>query len=91
MKLSGWVRLWIVASVIWWGVGGMWVAQNVPASWTPTNPGAPLQDARWEMNYGPVIVTALIVALVPFGVALAFVAVRWVLRWIWRGFRPSAR
>ena len=28
MTLSGWTRLWIVASVIWWGAGGWWLADN---------------------------------------------------------------
>lgn len=28
MNLSGWARLWIVASVIWWGAGAWWLSQN---------------------------------------------------------------
>lgn len=28
MKLSGWARLWIVASVIWWVVGGIALSQQ---------------------------------------------------------------
>lgn len=34
MKISGWVRLWIVAAVLWWGAGAFMVLPK----WPP-NPG----------------------------------------------------
>jgi hypothetical protein len=27
MKVSGWVRVWIVASVIWWAGGAVWISR----------------------------------------------------------------
>lgn len=35
MKLSGWARLWIVASVIWWGAGVVYLAPQMPSLSTP--------------------------------------------------------
>ena len=28
MRLGGWIRLWIVASVVWWGAGTWWIARG---------------------------------------------------------------
>jgi hypothetical protein len=28
MKLSGWARLWIVASAVWWVIGALWLIVN---------------------------------------------------------------
>lgn len=28
MRLSGWVRLWIVAGVVWWAAGAWWLIEN---------------------------------------------------------------
>ncbi len=35
MKLSGWVRLWIVASVFWWGAGAVWLVTNFSPETVP--------------------------------------------------------
>lgn len=73
-RLSGWVRLWIVTTVLSWLGGVVDLAMSrEPLQWPP-----PFGDAT------PTSARHLLWFLGPLAVAVVWVATRW----IWRGFRP---
>ena len=43
MKLSGWARVWIVASVIWWSTGAWWLTENYGPTYIDLGPVHPDQ------------------------------------------------
>jgi len=100
MKLSGWVRLWIVMSVIWWAGAGSIAAMTLSPGWklaveNPPPQPTPLtaewieENYRHVPDYTPLIGPIAFVVLLPFVLALAFIGIRWTLLWIWRGFFPK--
>lgn len=73
-RLSGWVRLWMVLTVLSWVAGAFDLAlSTAPLQWP-----FPLSDAA------PQSVRQLLWFLGPILLASAWVTVGWV----WRGFRP---
>ena len=73
-RLAGWVRLWVVLTVLSWLAGAVDVALSTP----PLELPLPLSDAS------PQSIRHLLWFLGPILVASAWGTIRWV----WRGFRP---
>lgn len=74
LRLSGWARLWFVATALSWLGGVVDLAMSPgPLQWPP-----PFGDVT------PRSVRHLLCFLGPFAVAAVWVAIRWV----WNGFRP---
>ena len=84
MTLSGWTRLWIVASVIWWIGAGTWGLLNVQTGWRYAEPNNNL-----VVDYSPAFLPVGIIVLAPFAVALVFVVGRALTQWVRRGFPPN--
>lgn len=80
MKFSGWARLWIVASVIWWSSAGIWIAFNVRLGSAGSYPNYYIAD------YMPLILPIVVAACAPFALLpLVFGIARatgWVRFWI---------
>ena len=73
LRLSGWARLWFVATALSWLGGVVDLSMSpVPLQWPP-----PFGDAT------PTSARHLLWFLGPFAVATVWVAIRWV----WNGFR----
>lgn len=75
-RLSGWVRLWIVFSVISWLLGGIDVSLS-------------FETFEWPVPLGemtPQSVRHLMWFLGPILMAIVWIS----FRWVWLGFRPSA-
>ncbi|MEQ1782256.1 MAG: hypothetical protein ABMA14_12905 [Hyphomonadaceae bacterium] len=73
-RLSGWARLWFVATALSWLGGLVDLAMSpIPLQWPPPFGDASLPSVR-----------RLLWFFGPFVVAVVWIAVRWV----WRGFRP---
>ena len=72
MKLSGWTRLWIVASVIWWAAGALWLTKSFqPAVEMETGltvEGGPY--ALYREDWTPWLVRLAVVVTAPFLVAV---------------------
>lgn len=76
-RLSGWSRLWIVATVL------SWIAGSVDLATSP-------QPLQWPPPFGdltPNSVRYLLWFLTPLVVAIGWIATRWV----WRGFLPASQ
>jgi hypothetical protein len=84
MNLSGWTRLWIVASVIWWAAGMIWLWVEFPG-WHP------LPFGEWDRDRTNYWLSGLaaIVAF-PFIVGAILAGASAVTLWVWRGFKPPA-
>jgi hypothetical protein len=98
----GWVRIWIVASVIWWTGGAVWLSQmeysghlssspdftlRMPPVFYPPNWGRGAWESQWE-TWIEGAWSAGHLSAVLFG-PVALGAIMLGVSWIIRGFRPQ--
>jgi heme/copper-type cytochrome/quinol oxidase subunit 2 len=93
-RLNGWQRIGIVLSLVWAVVGGLWGRK---AALTPfldclsDTGNLNFCQSQYQWAIDQVWLFALIFGLAPIPIAwlLVYIVV-WTVRWIRRGFQPSA-
>lgn len=96
MKVSGWVRVWVVASLIVWGGGSFWLSRIDYKAWGGQMPSLIYDPARYSPNawesdwkyWTEVSWRAGDLPLVLFG-PFILGALMLGVSWIIRGFRPQ--